>query len=136
MSRLLLVYLATLLTIGALDALWLGVIARRFYAEGLGHLMAERPWWPAAAAFYLLYPVGVTVFAVHPAGGDWTRALALGLAAGLFAYGTYNLTNLAVLRGWPWPLALVDIGWGAAVSAAGALVGTWAWRALTPTVPA
>ncbi len=136
MTRLLLTYLATLLAIGVLDAVWLGVIARRFYAEGIGHLMAERPWWPAAVAFYLLYPVGVTVLAVQPAGGDWTRALALGLAAGLFAYGTYNLTNLAVLRGWPWHLAVVDIAWGAGVSAAGALVGTWAWRVLTPTLPA
>ncbi len=135
MTRLLLTYLATLLAIGVLDALWLGVIARRFYADGIGHLMADAPWWPAAVAFYLLYPVGVTVFAVMPGGGDWTRALALGLAAGLFAYGTYDLTNLAVMRGWPWRLALVDIGWGMAVSAAGALAGTWAWRAPAPATP-
>ncbi len=134
MSRLLLTYLATFLAIGLLDALWLGVVARRFYAEGIGHLMSERPWWPAAVAFYLLYPVGVLVFAVLPSGGEWMRALGLGLAAGLFAYGTYDLTSLAVMRGWPWRLALVDIGWGAFVSAAGALAGAWAWRALAPAV--
>lgn len=124
----LLPYLATLLVVAVLDALWLGVVARSFYAQGIGHLMAERPFWPAAAGFYLLYPVGLMVLAVWPSGGDLGRALALGLAAGLFAYGTYDLTNLAVLRDWPWRVAVVDIAWGAFVSAAGAGAGAWALR--------
>ena len=129
MTRHLLSYLATLLAVGVLDALWLGVIARGWYAQGLGHLMADRPFWPAAAGFYLLYPVGLLVFAVLPSGGDLMRALLLGAAAGLFAYGTYDLTNLAVMRDWPWRLALVDIAWGVFVSAVGALTGVWAGRA-------
>jgi uncharacterized membrane protein len=130
MTRHLLTYLATLLAVGVLDALWLGVIARGWYAQGLGHLMAERPFWPAAAGFYLLYPVGLLVFAVLPSGGDGARALLLGAAAGLFAYGTYDLTNLAVMRAWPWKLALLDIAWGTFVSATGAWAGAWAARAV------
>ena len=129
MTRQFLTYLGTLLAVGVLDALWLGVIARAWYAQGLGHLMSERPFWPAAAGFYLLYPVGLLVFAVWPSGGDVARAIALGAAAGLFAYGTYDLTNLAVMRDWPWRLALVDIAWGVFVSATGALAGVLAARA-------
>lgn len=135
LTRYLLPYGATLLVVGLLDALWLGVVARKFYAQGIGHLMAERPFWPAAGAFYLLYPVGLMVLAVLPSGGDWTRALALGAAAGLFAYGTYDLTNWAVMRDWPWRLAVVDIVWGTFVSAAGALAGAWALRALVASAP-
>ncbi len=130
MARALLTYLATFLAIGVLDALWLGVVARSWYAQSLAHLLADRPRVGAAAAFYLLYPVGVVVFAVLPAGGDWARALALGALFGLFAYGTYDITNLAVMRDWPLGLTFVDIAWGTLASAAGALAGALAWRAL------
>ena len=130
MTRALLSYLATLLAVGVLDYLWLGVVALRWYQAGMGHLMAPSPHLAAAAAFYLLYPVGLIVFAVMPAQGDWMRALALGALFGLFAYGTYDITNLAVMRDWPLWLSAMDIAWGTAVSAVGACAGAVAWRAL------
>lgn len=130
MTRHLLTYLATLLTVGLLDFLWLGVIALRWYQAAIGHLMAPKPHVAAAAAFYLLYPVGVMIFAVLPSGGDWQRALVLGGLFGLFAYGTYDVTNLAVMRDWPLRITLVDIAWGTFVSAAGAVAGALALRAL------
>jgi uncharacterized membrane protein len=114
--------------LAALDFLWLGVVAKSFYRDGIGHLMAPAPNLPAAAAFYLLYPIGLMVFAVLPSGGDWLRALALGALFGLFCYGTYDLTNLAVLKDWPLPVTLVDIAWGAVVSAVGASAGAWVLR--------
>ncbi len=129
MARSPLTYLATLLAVGVLDFLWLRVIAISWYEGGMAHLLAARPNLWAAAAFYLLYPVGLLVFAVGPAGGDSARALLLGALFGLFAYGTYDLTNLAVMRDWPIGLTFIDIGWGAFVSAAGALAGTLAVRA-------
>jgi uncharacterized membrane protein len=94
--------------------------------------MAPSPNLPAAAAFYLLYPVGLVVFAVLPSGGDWLRALALGALFGLFCYGAYDLTNLAVLKDWPLQVTLVDIAWGAVVSAVGASAGAWVLRWLQP----
>ena len=132
MTRNLLIYAATFVSLLLLDALWLGVVARAWYRDGIGHLMAATPNWGAAAAFYLLYPIGLAVFAVLPSGGDWLRALTLGALFGLFCYGTYDLSNLATLRDWPLSLTLVDMAWGAVVSAAGASVGAWVLRWLAP----
>lgn len=128
MTRNLLAYAATFIALAALDFLWLGVVAKNFYREGIGHLMAPGPNLAAAAAFYLLYPIGLVVFVVLPSGGDWLRALALGAVFGLFCYGTYDLTNLAILKDWPLSVTLVDMAWGAVVSAAGASAGAWALR--------
>lgn len=127
-----LTYFATALAIGLLDFLWLGVVARSWYQQGMAHLLAPQPRVAAAAAFYLLYPLGLVIFAVLPAAGDVPRALVLGALFGLFAYGTYDLTNLAVLRDWPLGLSLLDIAWGASVSAAGAAAGAYALKLLSP----
>ncbi len=128
MTRYLLTYAATFIALAALDFLWLGVVAKSLYREGMGQLLAPDVNLAAAAGFYLLYPIGLVVFAVLPSGGDWLRALLLGALFGLFCYGTYDLTNLAILKDWPLALTFVDIAWGAAVSAAGASAGAWVLR--------
>ena len=128
MTRYLLPYLATLIVLAVLDFLWLGVIAKNFYREGIGHLMAPEPNWGAAAAFYLLYPVGIVIFAVLASEGEWLKALTLGALFGLFCYGTYDLSNMAVLKDWPLQVTAVDIAWGVVVSAIGASAGAWALR--------
>ena len=125
MTRYLAAYAATLLVMLVLDALWLGVIAKSLYQQGIGHLMSEQPRLVVAAAFYLLYPVGLVVFGVAHGGvgSDWKNAALYGGLFGLFAYATYDLTNLATLRNWPASLAAIDIAWGAFVSAASAIAG-------------
>jgi len=129
-------YAATAVAFLAIDLLWLGVIAKSFYRDGIGHLMADPPNLMAAGVFYLLYPLGVMLFAVAPnawLGGTasaaelpFSRAVIAGALFGLFAYATYDLSNLATLRGWPLRLSLVDIAWGAALTAAAAAAGRWA----------
>jgi uncharacterized membrane protein len=129
-------YAATAVAFLAIDLLWLGVIAKSFYRDGIGHLMADPPNLMAAGVFYLLYPLGVMLFAVAPnvwLGGTasaaelpFSRAVIAGALFGFFAYATYDLSNLATLRGWPLRLSLVDIAWGAALTAAAAAAGRWA----------
>ena len=87
--------------------------------------MLESPRWPAALAFYLLYGVGLVVFAVLPAlqQGGWQRSARLGALLGTVAYATYDLSNLATLRDWPLGLSLIDIAWGALLSALAASAG-------------
>jgi uncharacterized membrane protein len=101
-----------------LDLIWIGVLARDFYRNGLGRLMAENVNLAAAFGFYLIYSLGLYVFVVHPAldTGDWKNAAMMGALFGLVAYATYDLTNLAVVRGFPLEIAIVDMAWGASVS--------------------
>ena len=115
------------------DGLWLGLIAKDFYRSQLGELMAPNPNLAAAAAFYVIFVLGVVYFAVSPAlaAGSWTIALVNGAVLGFVAYATYDLTNLAVMRGFPATMAMVDIVWGAALSALSATAAFFATRALT-----
>jgi uncharacterized membrane protein len=112
-------YCAVLLIFVTVDLIWLGGLAKRFYRTQLAGLMADNFNAWAAATFYLVYPLGVVAFAVMPAlpSGSWTDAAAWGAMLGFFAYATYDLTNLATLRGWPLRLAIVDMLWGTTLTA-------------------
>ncbi len=114
----------------AADMLWLGLLMTSQYQAWIGPLMREQPLLLPAAVFYLLSPAGLVVFAIRPALGRpaWSRAAALGAFFGLLAYGTYDLSNLATLKGWPLQLTLVDMVWGAALSCGSALAGYAAAR--------
>ncbi|QTN21102.1 DUF2177 family protein [Rhizobacter sp. AJA081-3] len=127
MTKYVAAYAATALVMLVLDAIWLGLIAAPLYQQGIGHLMAPQPRLGVAAIFYLLYPLGIVIFAVaaRPAGA-WQPTLLAGALFGFFAYATYDLTNLATLKGWPIGLSLVDVAWGSAVSAVSAGAGRWA----------
>ena len=114
MSRFILLYLVTVPVFFLIDLVWLGLVARDFYRNQMGALMADPIVWSAAILFYLLSIAGILFFAVVPAidEGSWTKALLLGAAFGFFTYMTYDLTNLATIQGWPVTLAIVDIAWG------------------------
>jgi uncharacterized membrane protein len=111
-------YLVTLAMFVGIDLVWLGFIAKSFYRAEIGTLFAEKMSLPAAVAFYVIYAAGLMFFAIQPSlsTGGWTRALMLGGLFGFIAYATYDLSNLATLRGWTVKLAVVDMMWGAALS--------------------
>ena len=115
----------------AIDMVWLTVVARGFYRRQLGFLLSDQPNWWAALSFYLLFVVGLLVFAVLPGlqAGSLRRTLLLGGFFGLVTYATYDLTNMATVKNWPWLVTLVDMAWGtvlaAAVSGIGYLAGRW-----------
>lgn len=125
-------YVAAALVFFALDFLWLGVIAKDFYAGALGPWLRPSPNLAAAAVFYAAYVAGVLYFAIMPAwrDGGWQTALVSGALLGLLAYGTYDMTNLAVMKDWPLKMALADMAWGTALTAVAALAGYGAGRAL------
>lgn len=125
-------YGVALLIFVTLDLIWLGVVARRFYRTQLAGLIADKFNLGAAAAFYLVYPLGVVAFAVMPMlpSGAWTDAAVWGGMLGFFAYATYDLTNLATLRDWPLRLSLVDMLWGTALTAVAAACGHLIARSL------
>ena len=112
-----LAYAATLLVLGVLDGIWLGYVARDFYRQEIGAMMAEQVRKTPAVAFYLLYPVGLLALALNPMPADWKAAMLRGALVGLVAYATYDLTNLATLKQWSWRLAVTDVAWGTFISA-------------------
>jgi uncharacterized membrane protein len=123
----LVLYLTALVVFLVGDAIWLGVIAKQFYREQLGALMAEQVRWGAAALFYALYLVGILVFCVLPHLEKTNGWIVLGYGAffGLICYATYDLTNLATLRGFPTVVAIVDLCWGAVITGVTAWATWW-----------
>jgi uncharacterized membrane protein len=113
-------YIIATLSFFVIDILWLGLIARNFYRNQIGHLMADDVNWPAAIIFYLLFILGIVIFAVSPAldTGKLSTALIYGALFGFFTYATYDLTNLATLKDWPILMVVIDIAWGTFLSAA------------------
>ncbi|MFT5359716.1 MAG: putative membrane protein [Candidatus Paceibacteria bacterium] len=97
-----------------IDITWLGFIAKPIYQKYLGYIMAENTKWGAAILFYLLFIAGLVIFAIAPAleKGSLTHAILYGALFGFFAYMTYELTNYAVIEGWPWQIVIIDIVWG------------------------
>ena len=124
-------YLCTVPVFFLIDMLWLGVVAKGFYQQHLGYLIGPINW-PAAIIFYLLFIVGIIIFAVAPAleTQSLIKAVVLGALFGLFTYATYDLTNLATIKDWPLIVVFVDIIWGMVLSGSVAAVSFIIGRAL------
>jgi uncharacterized membrane protein len=118
----LIAYAGSFVALLVLDAIWLGLVARTFYRDQLGDLMLPQPNLVIAAVFYIFFTLAVVVLAVMPALSMESigRALVYGAVLGLAAYGTYDITNLSTLKGWPGLLSAVDMAWGTVVTAASA----------------
>jgi uncharacterized membrane protein len=111
-------YVIALVVFGVIDALWLSTMGAILYRPVLGDILLQDLRIGPAIAFYLLFPIGIVIFAVSPAlkEGAVTTALVYGLLFGAFAYGTYDLTNFATLRNWNLQITLIDIAYGAVTS--------------------
>jgi uncharacterized membrane protein len=107
------------------DMVWLSIMASRFYRPTLGDMALSGVNVAPAIAFYILYPIGLVIFAILPRlrSGSMTTALLYGALFGFFTYAIYDLTNQATLRNWTIQLTLVDIAWGSALAAAAAMAG-------------
>lgn len=107
-------YLAAAVLFLGMDAVWLTLAGPRLYRPELGALLLDSYKLAPAAIFYLLYVVGIVIFAIQPAvtTGRWQTALVYGALFGFFAYGTYDFTNLATLKGWSLLVTFVDLAWG------------------------
>ncbi|MEI7498138.1 MAG: DUF2177 family protein [Candidatus Falkowbacteria bacterium] len=126
-------YLVAVPVFFALDMLWLVIIAKGIYQKYMGHLMRPMPNWPVAILFYLLFIVGLIIFAIYPAvrSNSWTYALAYGALFGFFTYMTFDLTSLAVLKDYSWQITIIDIIWGIVLSSSVSVVTYFIAQALT-----
>jgi uncharacterized membrane protein len=118
-TKLFISYVLTFIVFFIIDMVWLGFIAKDLYKKYLGGFLSEQVNWVAAIVFYLLFIVGVFIFAILPSveKNSWVSAVTLGALFGFFTYATYDLTNLATLKDWPKNIVVIDIVWGSVLTA-------------------
>lgn len=129
--KLFLAYLAALVAFLVIDLAWINLVVIDAYEQDVGPLIIDQPRpWPAIA-FYLGYVACLVTLAVRPALEKASSAVAWGNGAllGGFAYGTYALTNYAMLGAWTWHLVWTDILWGVFLSSVVSFVGYRVGRA-------
>ena len=122
MIRTLKAFVAVCLTMTVIDLIWLGIVAQDLYGDLLGPLLTEDTVVIAAALFYLQYVLVLVFWAVLPT-PDVKTAAKRGLGVGWVGYATYELTNWAVIEGWPAALVPIDIAWGLVLTTAVAAAG-------------
>jgi uncharacterized membrane protein len=129
-----LLYVCILLPFCLMDGVWLTVMGNILYKPTLGNILLQSPYIPPVIAFYLLFPIGILVFAVLPAvkAGSVSPAIVYGALFGALAYATYDLTNFATLRNWTLTITLLDIGWGALASGIAATASYYAAKIIAP----
>ncbi|HXQ11007.1 MAG TPA: DUF2177 family protein [Caulobacteraceae bacterium] len=122
MTRLLIAYATMVALFPALDFAWFAIVARGAYQAEIGSLLNPTLQLAPAVGFYALYASGVLVFVVRPGldRGDWRRAALAAAFFGLVAYGTFDLTCLALIKGFTLPAAALDMAWGAIATMAAA----------------
>ena len=125
MKTILAAYAAAAVTMLGMDAIWLSISADLLYRPLLGDIMLPGFRLVPAILFYVLYVVGIVIFAIKPAlvTGRWSGAAGKGALLGFFCYATYDLTNQATLKTWPTTVTIVDMGWGTFLTACTAAVG-------------
>ena len=108
-----------------IDVIWLSFATKSFYRPLLGDLISDKPVIWAAALFYILYMFGMAIIVIQPCieTSGLSKSLFIGFIFGLVAYGTYNLTNMAVIKNWSPTVVFVDMFWGGALTAFSATTG-------------
>ena len=93
-------YIATLVAFVAAEVVSLEIMVERVYRPAIADILSTSVNLPAAIVFYLIFPVGLTIFAVLPTVQNQSagNAAVLGGLFGFFAYATYDLTNQDVAQ--------------------------------------
>jgi uncharacterized membrane protein len=120
-----LLYIVTAIVFLALDVVMLKKVMYPLFSSNIGPMMLEDLRMGPAAVFYLFYVVGVVWFVSIPAlnVGSIAQAFFAGAVLGALAYGTYEFTNFATLKGWTAQMVMVDVIWGAVLTGTSAAVG-------------
>jgi uncharacterized membrane protein len=125
-------YILTGLAFAVIDSVWLRTMYKPLYQAEIGELLMRGLRWGPAISFYLLFILGIMIFAVGPAlvSGRWQTALVQGALFGFFTYMTYDLTNFATLKVWSLKVTMLDIMWGTILTGSAAAVGALATNAI------
>jgi uncharacterized membrane protein len=122
------VFLGVSISLLILDIFWLSTMAKRLYRPELGNLIADKFRPIPAVIFYIIYVFGIMYFASSPAIHESSGKMALinGAILGAISYSTYDLTNAATLQKWSLKVTIIDIIWGATLTAMSSYAGYYA----------
>lgn len=100
-----------------IDSIWLGVVAKHLYLQNLGALLRKSGETLAPIAWsgvlvYVCLAIGLVVFVLPKANGDYWHALIYGALFGLVVYGIYDFTNYSLVANWPFNITFIDLAWG------------------------
>ncbi len=76
-----------------IDAIWLGLVAPKFYKSQIGHLMAEKPNFIAALIFYLLFIVVLLISIPRQVAAQMNMDSAMALPFVKLNFGIYTPAN-------------------------------------------
>ena len=107
-------FLICFVTFLLLDAIWLGFVAREFYAKNLSTYLTDNVIWSSALIFYVIFNIGLLFFVILPSieKNSYISLVLYALLYGLVTFSTYDLTNLATIKDWPLIVSIVDILYG------------------------
>jgi uncharacterized membrane protein len=129
MKNNIIVYFTLLLSLIILDGIWLGLVAKDSYQQAMGHIIREQviiwPW----IVFYLFYPLAILILVINVQLANQSTYFFLwrGFVLGAAAYGTYNLTNYALVVDWPFFITIKDWLWGAILTSSCSWIGGIVW---------
>lgn len=128
----LILYIVTAGVILVADAIALPTLIKPVFERHIGDILADPIRLAPAAVFYLFYAAAVVWLVSLPAleGANLWRVALNGAVLGAAAYGTYEFTNLATIRGWSWQMVALDLSWGTILTAVAAVAGVAVARAV------
>ena len=110
-----------------IDIIWLSITVKSLYRPALGNLLNDKPVMWAAALFYIIYMLGLTLIILKPAIDNESiiQAFWTGAIFGIVAYGTYNLTNMATIKNWSASIVWIDMLWGGILTGFSSMTGIY-----------
>ena len=109
---------------GIMDFIWLGFLAKKLYFNEMGQILLKEFNMVPALIFYVIYVVGIVIFVINPAldKNSLSHAAIYGALFGLVAYATYDLTSLAVIKGFSTKIVVIDMLWGMLITSSVATI--------------
>ena len=130
MSHFISLFASAFVLFAAIDIFFITYVVTPLYRSKVPEILAEKFAIVPALAFYFIYIFGIVYFAIMPAlkSGSWMTAFINGALLGAFAYTTFTLTNMAILKNWPFVIAASDILWGAFLTGTVSALVVWFFK--------
>jgi uncharacterized membrane protein len=123
-------YLSTAAIFLVIDAIMLRLYMAPLFERYIGPMMLENIRLAPAALFYMAYVAGLLYLVSVPALKAGAPILIPAAILGFMAYGTFEFTNYAILKGWNLRMVITDVAWGTVLTA----LSAWGGLAITKAI--